>query len=231
MKSYLPLTVRVVFVLLLVGSVIVIILNQSAIGRLRGENAALLGDGQEAQRLALENHGMAVVRQESEEAEKLGRENQALPKLRNEVRQLRRQVEEMEQVRAENGRLLALRAGNNAAAPGAVPADFIVKSALVDAGLGTPEVAVQTIFLAMCQGNIERLRQCVVDDAWGSKKENIELDRQEMVKEMSGFSGLRIAAKKMIAPDEVLMGLQSSVGGTFMPMKLKLVGGEWKMGQ
>jgi len=98
---------------------------------------------------------MAIVRQESEEAEKLGRENQALPKLRNEVRQLRRQVEEMEQVRAENGRLLTqMAAGNKAADPAAMPADFIARSALVDVGLGTPEAAVQTIFLAMCQGNM-----------------------------------------------------------------------------
>jgi TolA-binding protein len=227
------LTIRILFGSTLVGAVVVVVLNQNAISRLRLENQTLLAERQEAESLRLENQDIPRLRQESQEAEKLRQDNQELPKLRNDVRQLRRQKEELERLRAENNRLRSSQAtaGSQAAS---MPPDFIPKSALGDAGLGSPEATVQTFFWAMCQGNLDRLTQCMLAGRTAlnpGRQQDLESKRRQIVEGMSSFAGFRIAERQDISEDEVVLSLQSAVGGTVMPMKLKRVRTEWKLDQ
>ncbi|MDB6110613.1 MAG: hypothetical protein JWR69_2363 [Pedosphaera sp.] len=230
MKNSLRFTWRVVSVLILPGGLTVVVLNQDAIIKLRAENEALLGGQQEAQRLELENQEIPRLRQDADEIEKLRAENQALPKLRNDVRQLRRQAGELAALRAENQRLLANgKATERPDVPAPLPADFLLRSNLRDAGLGTPEAAIQTFFWAMCQGNVERVSQCILERTPGIRYGDVDVQRQDLLKEWSRFSGFRIASKKENAPDTVLISLQTSPGGTEMQRIIKRVGNEWKL--
>jgi hypothetical protein len=221
---------RSLLVLLAAACVAAIALNQNAIVRLRLEKQSLLAESQEVQRLARENQDLDRLRQINQEGDVLRQENKDLPKLRNEIRQLRLQLADLEKLRAENQRLLAQpksAAANHA--PAAVPPDFIPKTALTDAGLDTPEAALQTLFSAMCRGDVKRLFQCsLVRPESEPQGEAAERLRQELIEQWGKFPGYRIAEKKTVSPDEVTFGVQSSVGGQIMPMTFKRVGGEWK---
>src|SRR5207248_796767 len=120
-----------------------------------------------------------------------------------------RQAGELNALRAENERLLAHGSdGANRAAPAVVPADFIQKSALGDVGLGSPEAAIQTVFWAMCQGNLDRLSQCELHGS-GGRNQDAEWERQNLRQRMSHFSGFRIAEKRTVPPDTVILSLQT----------------------
>lgn len=223
-------------VAVLVAAAGAVILNQKALGRLRSENQALTADFQEAQRLAYENSTIPQLRQVSEEAGKLRRDVESLPGLRNEVRQLRRQADDLKKLRSENEHLQSeQRPAQSHAASASVPVDFITRAALGDAGLGTPEAAAQTIFWAMCQGNVGRLAQCSLEAPPGVQSSNgvspdhADLIDQNLVDHMKSFAGFRIASRLDISDTEVTLGLQSSAGGTILPMTLKRVGFEWKV--
>ncbi len=205
--------------------------RQNAIGRLRAENESLLSQKQEAGRLAKENEGIGRLRAQVEGMEKIREENKDLPRLRNEVRQMRRGADELAKLRAENQRLLE-QAKNSAvpAAPAGLPDGFIPKAALVDAGLGSPEATVQTFFSAACRGDVHRMSQCTVADP-GTEPRGADAERmrQDMMNELSAFPGFAIAGKKTISPSEVELELKTQTDGAALPMKLKLVGAEWKM--
>jgi hypothetical protein len=228
--------IRLLLLAVLIAATGVVILNQKALGRLRSENQALTAESQEAQRLAAENSTIPQLRQAGEEADRLRRDVESLPGLRNEVRQLRRQADELKKVRSENERLmLEQKAAQSQAASSSMPADFISRATLGDAGLGTPEAAAQTVLWAMCQGNIDRLAQCSLEALPGSQGSNgsspgrLGLTDQILIDHMKSFPGFRIASRQDISDTEVVLGLQSSVGGTAMPMTLKRVGLEWKL--
>ncbi len=211
----------------------VALLNQRAVGRLRQENEALQSATQEARQLVAENNQLPQLRQAAEEAQKLRLEVQDLPGLRNQVRQLRRQAEEIQKLRSENERLTAATKDNAlSASVGAapLPADFIPRAGLADAGTATPEATVQTAFWAMCQGNFERMAQCFLDNP-ATNIRDADSERRRMVEGMRNFPGFRIAERKDISDHEVVLGLQSSPGGGVMPMKLSRVGNEWKVRQ
>jgi hypothetical protein len=137
---------------------------------------------------------------------------------------------DLEKLRAENQRLLAQpKSATNQAAPRALPPDFIPKTALTDVGLDTPEAALQTLFSAMCRGDVKRMFQCTLAGLGSEPQGEVaERLRQDLIQQMSQFPGYRIAEKKTVSPDEVTLGVQSSVGGQIMPMTFKRVGNEWK---
>ncbi len=220
---------RLLLLLALAGVVAAVILNQRAVGRLRLENQELEGARQEAERLASENSAIPQLREAGREAERLRREVQSLPGLRNEARQLRRQAEEVGKLRSENERLATEQKASGAAAGRApMPADFIARAALGDAGLGTPEATALTVTWAMCQGNLDRLAQCSLDGSSGFNGD-LDVERQRMVEQMRDFPGFRIAERKNVSDHEVVLGLQASPGGSIVPMKLARVGNEWKV--
>jgi len=225
------LIMKSLFALAVAGCVVVVAVRQSAIASLRAENQTLLAESQEAQKLAQENQQLPELRAESEEVKKLRQENQDLPRLRNEARQLRRAAQELDGLRAQNQRLLAQNqnAANSATAP-ALPPNFIARTALYDAGLTTPEATVQTYFWALCQGNPERIRQCLANGAMIPNQVQSAQSRQ-LADQMSHFPGFAIVEKNQIAADVMEVGLQSSANGPVMKMKLRQMGNEWKLEQ
>jgi hypothetical protein len=231
MNSRSKLILRGVFLLMLVSGVVMVVANQKAISQARRENQALRNEKAEAQRLLAENKEIPRLREEMQGIEKLQQENKELPKLRNEVRQLHREAEELERLRNENQRLLTQqKAGSGARAPAALPEGFISKAGLVDVGLGSPEATVQTMFCAMCQGNVKRMMQCISN---GEKqlqgKSEDQMIHQEMMNQMKHFRGFAISEKKMLSDDEVEVGIKSSRAGEPMKLHLKRIGGEWKL--
>jgi hypothetical protein len=230
-------------VLTLGADATVVTLTQKEIASQRAEHVALAKDSAEANRLAQENRGAGQLHPDNTELEKLREENQELPRLRNEVTQLRSQAKGLESLRAEHARLLT-EATNIAAQPGqtgprVLPANFVSKAALADAGLGSPEAAVQTVLWALTQDNATRFTQCLVPTEgpqihfmgqWSSGDHPQEIPKN-LAEQMNRFPGYAIAEKTTVSPTEVVVSLQSSAGATVMPLKLRLVGNEWRLEQ
>ena len=231
MKSSMIFGMWSVLALVVAGGAAVAVVRQNAIGRLRAEHETLLSQKQEAVRLAKENEGIGRLRAEVEGMQKIREENRDLPRLRNEVRQMRREADELAKLRAENQRLLEqAKSPAVPAAPPQLPDGFMPKATLVDAGLSSPEATVQTFFAAACHGDVHRMAQCTVaDPANEPKGADAERMRQEMMDQMSKFPGFAIGEKKTLSPSEIELELKTAAGGVSLPMKLKLVGAEWKM--
>ena len=210
-------------VLLLAGAVAGVFFQQRVLRKARADNQQLREEDKEAQLLTGENATMDRWRQESREIQKLRDETKDLHKLRNEVRQLREQKPEWNKLRAENQRLRAGLKPNSSPASGtSEPANMIAKERLSDAGFGSPEAAIQTLFWALCEGNIGRIRNCFTEEA--IKKGNglpIEQAQGGTPAMMAGFKGFRVVAKKVVAADQVELGLQISADET-LPVEVVL---------
>ena len=96
---------RIIAACVLLTAVTVVVVQKSAISRLRQENRNLRAQKEEGLRLADQNEQIPDLRAGSEAIDSLRAANLELPKLRNEVRQLREQKPEIERLRLENQRL------------------------------------------------------------------------------------------------------------------------------
>jgi hypothetical protein len=214
-------------VLLLAVMIIAAAAMQSAIKEARAEQQNLLQPGADAG-VVQQNNVASQPAVASDEAQRLRDVNKDLPKLRNEVRQLRRQAEEMEKLRADNEWL------KNAPkpAPRQYPPDFIKRDALVDAGLATPEATVQTAMWAMVNGNLRRMKQCATAEGLAEMGQMTEEQFREQAAEAAKvIPGFRITDKGEHSPDEVWLTIEvvPGVEGSDRTMKLKRVGNEWKL--
>jgi hypothetical protein len=229
MKTILKLT-AVLVLLVMIGGVVTL---QSAIKDARTEQQELSKTGADAGAMAESKDGSRPTGV-SDEVLRLREANKDLPKLRNEVRQLRRQADEMAKLRADNERL------KNALKPGArqYPPDFVRRGALIDAGQATPEATVQTFFWAMTQGNVSRIKDCMsAEDVAKLAQQSDEKLKEETAMVGKAIPGFRIAEKHDISPGEVEMkievmpGVDGDIGmdGAERPVKLKRVGNEWKL--
>jgi hypothetical protein len=208
----------------------IVLLKQSSVARLRAEQAELSHAGTEAASLENDNGKLQSSSGTSAEAAALREQNKDLPKLRNEARQLRRKLDEWKALKAENDRLKARQAdvASGKAAPDRPPG-FIGRNQLFDAGLATPEAALQTTIWAWSQGNFDRMLQCMTSD--GSKDFKAELDknREEMTKIGAALPGYRVVERNAVSADEMIfkVELMSDEEGT--PMHVRRVGNEWKV--
>jgi hypothetical protein len=221
-------------VFLLAGAVAGVFFQQRALWKARSDNQPWREADKEAQLLAGENATIDRWREESREIQKLRNETKDLHKLRNEVRQLREQKPAWDKLRAENQRLRVGAKSDGSPASGASqPANMIAKERLSDAGFGSPEAAIQTLFWALCEGNIGRIRNCFSEEA--IKKGNglpIEQAQGGAPPMMAGFKSFRVVAKKAVAADQVELGIQISADETLpveVVLPLKRVDGEWKV--
>jgi TolA-binding protein len=223
---------RVLLVLLLAAGITNAVFNQKAISQAKQENQRLVNDATESQRLETENKQLSQTGHQPEDIKELKQENTELPKLRNEVRQLRRQTEELEYLRGENKRLLMEQKGDGKPAIATTHEKFIPKAALIDAGLATPEATLQTMVWAQSQGNIKRLFECSTRGAeLMPQGEEAKLMGQKLLSGMKMFPGFRIAEKKVVSDNEIIMGFQMSTTGSIMRIPLKRVGTEWRLDQ
>ena len=211
------------------------LLWQTALSKVRSENADLQRARVEAQRLTSENADMERLRAENREIETLRAETQDIHKLRNEVRQLREQAKALAPVQSENQRLKAtVAARTNAAASVATPQPLITLDQVAYFGMDTPEATLQSFLWAVRQENVQAFRNCLTPE----RQKEIESQSEEQIranmKEMkSQFKGFQIAAKKEIATNEVQLGLQVSVENQPEQPKIaftfKRIAYEWKL--
>lgn len=213
---------------IVIGSACLIIWNQNTIAQLVAKNESLSKARKEAERLSRENQQIPRLIATNAEVRKLREENHDLPKLRNEIHLLRERAKEFSLVRAEHERLRLLQNKPTPSNPVFVrPPGFIPLASFHDAGLGTPEATIRTAFWAMSQGNLERWSECTIS---GSKnlQEDRDWQRKNFEQEMKSFTGFQITGKKNISPIEVELQLQTVIGGTTLPVRMKLIGHEWK---
>ena len=216
------------------------------IARLRGANERLRDCEREVRELSRQNQEIPRLRQEMAAIPGLRAANKGLLAIRNEIHQLRSGKEELAEVRADNQ---LLQAGQRAVdgQPGAValPAGAVTKAALVDSGLGSPAATIQTLFWAMCRGDLERMARC---DAvtWGAiqagggtpeeldqaktllrqfglepQGQSTEELRQWLAAQTRCFPGYRITGQRALSPEEVEIGVQSLNGGEAMSLRLQ----------
>ena len=229
MKTMLKMAAALVLLVMIGGAVTL----QSAIKDARTEQQELSKAAADAGATAESKDG-SLPAGANDEVLRLREANKDLPKLRNEVRQLRRQAEEMAKLSADNERL------KNAPKQGVrqYPPDFVRRVALVDKGLATPEATIQTFFWAMTQGNVSRMKDCMsAEEAAKLPQQSDEKIGEEAAQAAKAIPGFRIAEKRDLSPDEVEMkievmpGVDGDIGadGTDQPIKLKRVGNEWKV--
>jgi len=215
----------------LAGAIALAVIEHNAVARARAEQQTLVSSQQEAEKLAGENAELSQLRGENAQVKKLEQDNRDLPRLRNEVRQLREQAAEAEKLRADNQRLATAQNTTSSGADSVViPADYLSRAALAEAGLSTPEATIQTFFHAMFQGDLQRAQQCHLGaETREMTKEQEAAESKRLQDEGAGFPGYRIAEKNILSADEVQVGIQSVPGGVIAPIKLKLIGSEWKI--
>lgn len=224
MNSNIKFFVRILAVLLAIGSVAMVAVRQSELADLRAEQLTLLKDSQEADRLAIENREIDKLRADNEEVKKLRVENNDLPKLRNEVRKLRKQLDEMAALKAENERLMSQ--------PVVVPPERaknqFARENLRDVGMRLPIMTLQTFFAALNQGNVNRAMECLTPEA-AAKLAAEGQNGQQLLQLMNNFTGYQITDRNQPSPDEIDLQVQLTGTGAAQTVQFKLIGNEWKM--
>ena len=189
----------------------------------------------EADRLAAENRELPVLRAAANQpGDAAGNE---LLRLRSEVRQLRAQQPQIDQLRAENERLAAA-IRNGAAQPQKFSEmeGYRAKESWNNAGFASPEGALQTFFWAIREGDLAMLAECVPPDAkphflrLNEPGNEQERDRtlEEFRKLISG-AGIRVVDLDSTADGKATVSIQAVAGGATMKLQLRRYGNEWKL--
>jgi hypothetical protein len=219
---------RSLCLLFLASAVVGGILQHGAIAKANIERQALLRNSEEVDRLTRENAEIAQLRATNHELEKFRPRQRELARLRNEVGQLRAQAAEAAKLRLENQHLTSLQNGSPRHDTDAMPAGFISRAAMSDAGLNTPEAAVQTYLHAMSEGDVKRVLQCQSIEVQLTPEQ--EQDQSETLRrQFANFPGFIIGETKIISPDEEQIGVQASPGGVIFPIHLVRNGNEWNV--
>lgn len=222
---------RLLLALLLTAGAVVVGLKQNAIATARAEHQALLGESEEARRLAEQNKDITRLREENEELMKLRQENKELPKLRNEVRQLRRQAAELNRLRAENKSLEAgpARIPDQGQYAGLLD-DSFSRARLKNAGMMIPRATLLTYFWAKCAGDLQRFRDCLTPQAAAAfAAETDDSFRDKMNTEMAGFTGYQITDRTQDIVGEINLTVKLTATGETLQMRFILVGKDWKL--
>jgi hypothetical protein len=228
MKTRTLFVIRALCLLFLTSAVVMGILQHGAIAKANIERQALLRDSEEVGRLMRENAEIAQLRATNQELEEFRPRQRELARLRNEVGQLRAQAAEAAKLRLENQRLASLQNGAPRHDADAMPAGFISRAAMSDAGLSTPEAAVQTYLHAMSEGDVKRMLQCQSIEGPLTPEQG-EAQSESLRKQFANFPGFLIGETKIISADEEQIGVQASPGGVIFPIHLVRNGNEWNV--
>lgn len=211
---------RFLFLVVALVAVVISVAQQKAIGRVKAERQTLLADSAEAARLEHENAAMAQLPDVDAQVKTLRPNQRELARLRNEMSNLRSQTAEAEKLRALHQQLVDAQ---NSLISGTAPAGFISKSQMADAGMGTPEAAVQTYFYALAQGNVKRMMQCMGRPQSEFDKLTPEAEANEgesLRRQFDKFPGYFISETNFISPDEVKFTVRATPGGLACPVHL-----------
>lgn len=212
-------------------------LQRNTIATLRQEHETLLAAKAEADQLAAESGELASSTVSPANLEALRVAHGELLSLRNEAHQLRGQQKELDALRSENQRLAAqIRQGVAPAKSITEMEGFVAKESWANAGLATPEAALQTFFWAMREGNVQQVLACMCpreqDQLMKELERAPEDERQKMVADLSLLTrgkGYRITDRKENSEDQVTVGLQFVIHGQITRLPLKRYGQEWRI--
>ena len=229
---------KLILVIPLFGMLAVAFLwERTSIARLRVENESLRVEKLEADHLAEENRDLPKLRAAVAGASAERGPSTELLRLRNEVRRLRGQQPEIARLRAENERIRSeLNSGKFNPRRLADLEGFIPRENWASAGFATPEAAAQSFFAAIASGDLEQLLRCASPEAAKDLRQQIQEDpeqfQREQREELGRFakvSGFRVAERRQLADDRIVLSLQFSAEGEAMPLPLRRVGSEWKI--
>jgi len=219
---------KVAGALALVGGVAAVVAQREALGKAKADQRELAQQAESAQRLRVENEELAGARATNEEIKRLRVNERELARLRNEVEQWRARAAEAEKMRAENERLAALeKQAAEAGQTNAPPANFLPRTQMADAGLATPEAAVETYFYAMSRGDVARLQRCQVEH-WEIPPDQLESQSNSLIQQFANFPGFFITEETTVGTNQVDISVQAVAGGQVFPVHLQRVGNEWK---
>lgn len=159
-----------------------------------------------------------------------------LARLRNEVRKLRAEKPQLDQLRMGNELLLQRIAGASQARPAPTPEQgFVMSEAWANVGFATPEAAIQTFFWALRQQDVLALtnsltpetnkKSGLVDEQTGILHPEVVEREIQMLGRISGYRIVTMEVKDDRAKAEV----QAAVNGTTIKLSLRRIGQEWKM--
>jgi hypothetical protein len=153
-----------------------------------------------------------------------------LLRLRAEVSRLMRRKQELSSVVAENGRLKSQLASGGSNTRSGLPAGYIRKANAQNRGYATPQAALETFLWAERNNNITNFLDALTPETASEMQQSIQNDPETFFKEFDAMPGFRIVQTNQITPDHVRLVLEMVPGVDPMPIDMKLINGQWKLG-
>jgi hypothetical protein len=206
--------------------------------KLREESRFAHDQRREIERLRGENKEMTKLRRDNRELELLRAENVELVDLRGKMLSLQNLVStqrvQLERLRGEVAVTSTNKSTNlTETAAASTDDEYIAREDWIDAGLGTPEATIETMFWATREGNFNRLLDTMApedarDFAAGFQSEaDVELfwrvTRRGPVGRVQGYKILHV---EPVSDSQVAVYLD----GETNPLFLVQINGAWKMG-
>jgi len=224
---------RILFVLMIAG-LTAAGWQRIALNAARRQRASLTGLKEEADRRIAE-HNASLGAQQVAVSAQTNAPTIELLQLRNEVRQLRLVPEEAERLRTENTRLSAHSTPGPQGAKLSEEEGYLAKPDWAEAGLTTPEAALQTFFRALRDEDIPRLILTLSEQggrALGIRTNTtgeLRPEALEAVRTLGRISGFRIEESQPMEDGRVVLGLRAVEGGAKLRLKFRRDGEGWKI--
>ena len=227
---------KLFFIFLLAALIAVGVWERRSVASLRAENAALSEQQSAAQALADEN--AALVRRLGEAPAPAPEVNKSeLLRLRNDVRRLRSSQTDPARLRAENEKLTAdLKSGKIRPQRLADQPGFVARESWANLGTATPEDALQTLFSAMRDANIEVLASLVGDAQGRDLREQYRKNPAKMQEEFTRESqknfqptGYVIAGSEELGDGKVRLKVKFAAQSEPIGMEFQRVGDAWRV--
>jgi len=220
--------------------VIWVSVERQATNALRQENAALRDATRELFTLRAENDRLQGLQVQADELERLRRDNRELLKLRGEVAALRRQLSELRLAKTVDQTGSTRPISSHSWELGT----FLSSEEWSNAGLGTPEHALQTLFFAMKSGDTNLLAQITMPGQIASDFTHAQLAKQVEVgrvtlapttggeaRDFSTIQGGKVVYKNVVSPREVQLNVEEKWPSGEQVQRVnsfRLDGSEWK---
>jgi hypothetical protein len=224
---------RILFVLLIAG-LTAAGWQRTSLNAARRQHASLTGLKDEADRGITEHLGSVDPQQVAVSAQTNDPTIELL-QLRNKVRQLRLVPEEAERLRTENARLSAHSTPDPHGAKLSEQEGYLAKPDWAEAGLTTPEAALQTFFRALRDEDTPRLISTLSEQggrALGIRTNatgELRPEALEAIRALGRISGFRIEESQPMEDGRVVLGLRAVEGGAKLRLKFRRDGEGWKI--
>ena len=227
---------KLFFILLLAALIAIGVWEWRSIGSLRAENAALSEQQSTAQSLADENAALAKHLGEASAPTPDVNKSELL-RLRNDVRRLRSSQTDPVRLRAENEKLTAdLKSGKIRPQRLADQPGFVARESWANLGAGTPEDALQTLFSALRDANVEVLMGLLGEREGRAMREEYQKNpakmREEFVRDgQKNFpaTGYVIAGREDLGGDKIRLKVRFAAQSDPLDFEFQRAGSGWKM--